>query len=533
MVESPISTAANGPTQPFPALDTSSASGVSPLSTAGADGAPEINSGSRPTRATTDGGSPVGYAAMANRLRSASRTFESSSIPVGMWSATASIASSAPSIIDIRRGSYGSDGWTGDGQLKEKSRRASLVRRTTSNSLAAKNTNGNGLTEVAENKKLESPIENVSTSRQLDTIGAEETSGSQKPVVQHNTAPSLPVGDPHPEPDQEYRTEPFDNGYEFPPKHSWQTSTAIGAKAFWKFFLTPLGFLVTIYGLNVIAWGGMLFLLLCNAAPAMCKPTCDDINSPRRIWIEIDSQILNALFCVTGFGLVPWRFRDFYYLMKYHIRGDQVALRRLAGIHKDWFRLEGSQDLPITLGPDNIESEISGVPHSTVPESAVPYPLKAMPSAPLTGKRAPATPRWKLDFFIWMFVWNTFLQVVLSTFMWKFNRYQRPSWSTGLFVAMACIVAGIGGIMGFLEGKKVKSIEGVEVSDADKERLKRDREMGVVHYNNLKGEKPKEKKEHHIPLVHGLHKGEKGDKGDDLAKDVTTHTGTSTGSDKP
>ncbi|KFY94778.1 hypothetical protein V498_03727 [Pseudogymnoascus sp. VKM F-4517 (FW-2822)] len=35
----------------------------------------------------------------------------------------------------------------------------------------------------------------------------------------------------------------------------------------------------------------------------MCHPTCDDINSPRRVWIEIDSQILNALFCVTGFGL--------------------------------------------------------------------------------------------------------------------------------------------------------------------------------------------------------------------------------------
>jgi len=24
-------------------------------------------------------------------------------------------------------------------------------------------------------------------------------------------------------------------------------------------------FVVTIYGLNVVAWGGMLFLLLCNA----------------------------------------------------------------------------------------------------------------------------------------------------------------------------------------------------------------------------------------------------------------------------
>jgi hypothetical protein len=35
--------------------------------------------------------------------------------------------------------------------------------------------------------------------------------------------------------------------------------------AFWKYFTTPVGFLVTIYGLNIVAWGGMLFLLLCNA----------------------------------------------------------------------------------------------------------------------------------------------------------------------------------------------------------------------------------------------------------------------------
>jgi hypothetical protein len=41
------------------------------------------------------------------------------------------------------------------------------------------------------------------------------------------------------------------------------------------------------------------------------------------------------------------------------------------------------------------------------------------------------------------------------------NRYQRPSWSTGLFVALACTVAALGGLMMFTEGKKVKKIEGV------------------------------------------------------------------------
>jgi hypothetical protein len=38
----------------------------------------------------------------------------------------------------------------------------------------------------------------------------------------------------------------------------------------------------------------MLFFLLLKAAPAMNVPTADDDYSPRKIWLEISSQILNA-----------------------------------------------------------------------------------------------------------------------------------------------------------------------------------------------------------------------------------------------
>jgi hypothetical protein len=46
---------------------------------------------------------------------------------------------------------------------------------------------------------------------------------------------------------------------------------------------------MTVYGLNVVAWGAMLFFLLLGAASAMNHPSKDAINSPRKIWIEIDS----------------------------------------------------------------------------------------------------------------------------------------------------------------------------------------------------------------------------------------------------
>lgn len=192
--------------------------------------------------------------------------------------------------------------------------------------------------------------------------------------------------------------------------------------------------------------------------------------------------------------------------MKYRLKKDQSALRRLAGIHRGWFRLPLSLEIPVHIGPDNIDAEYSKLAPNSVPE-----PLPSMPDAPLTGFRAPPTPLWKMDFVvsilanfvdrtsanhrkIWMYVWNTFLQGALSGIMWGLNRYNRPAWTTGFLVAVACILAAAGGIMVFFEGKKVKKVEGVPVSEKDKEKLRKDREMGILHYNNLKDEKPKEEK---------------------------------------
>jgi hypothetical protein len=453
---------------------------------------------------------PSTTSTLQGRIRSASKSFQESNPPTGMWIATGQIASSIPSLSDIRRGSFGTDGWSGEGQVVERERRASLTRRGSSQANSPRQQHAGqeirhqSVPEAADESEQpalgttsseiplgaseikKSPSKSTSgRDIEMSNLDVKKKSRDQRSSSDTNISPkSTGV-----KVDTRYRTEPFDNGYQFPPKHKWTESTVIGLTAFWKFFITPIGFLVTIYGLNVVAWGGMLFLLLCNASPAMCRPTCNDINSPRRIWIEIDSQILNALFCVTGFGTIPWRFRDFYYLMQYRIKKNEVGLRRLAGINRGWFRLSGSQELPVELGPGDIETGAANVP-----ESSIPFPIAKIPNAPLTGIRAPPTAMWKLDFVVWTMVWNTFLQAVLSGFMWGLNRYNRPSWSTGLFVALASIVAAMGGIMSFVEGKKVKGIEGVPVSEKDQEVLRRDRELGITHYNNINDEKPKEKK---------------------------------------
>ena len=448
---------------------------------------------------------------LQGRLRSASKNFQQSNPPTGFCIATGQIASSVPSLSDIRRGSYSSDGWSTEGQIIEKHRRASLSRRGSSQAGE----------QPARGDQVRHPSvpEGADESEDLGVIplsvrvGADKGPSRSKGIEMDTRVDKAKSADQR-RSSSDTNLSPGairsnqkekETTYEFPPKHTLSESTVIFLKAFWGFFITPIGFLVTIYCFNVVAWGGMLFLLLCNASPAMCKPTCNDINSPRRIWIEIDSQILNALFCVTGFGTIPWRFRDLYYLLQYRIQKKEIGLRRLAGINRGWFRLAGSQELPVELGPDDIGTEIANVP-----ESSIPFPITKISRAPLTGIRAPPTKMWKLDFVIWTMVWNTFLQAVLSGFMWGLNRYKRPSWSTGTFVALACIVAACGGIMAFIEGKHVKAIEGIPVSEKDQERLKRDRELGITHFNNIKDAPPKEKK---VKSNKGLFKGnQKADK---------------------
>ena len=196
----------------------------------------------------------------------------------------------------------------------------------------------------------------------------------------------------------------------------------------------------------------------------MCTPTCDDINSPRRIWVEIDSQILNSLFCVTGFGLAPWRFRDLYWWAHWRLGGTQhklTGIRRLAGIHRGWFRLPGSERLPEGADATKVSSE----------DPAVPIPTSKIPDPPPTGWRASPTTTWKMDFVLWMNVSNTFFQVLLCFYMWHYDRIQRPSWATGLFVALGCIVAGVAGIMIAVEGKRIKKTEGVPMRKEDQNRF--------------------------------------------------------------
>ena len=258
----------------------------------------------------------------------------------------------------------------------------------------------------------------------------------------------------------------YPNGYKFPAKHTWQESVSIGLRAFFRFTFTSwIGAFVALYAVNVIGWGGMIFLLLCGGGDSrMCwteedgilVKDCSSKHTSKSLWIEIDAQVLTALFCVTAFGLLPWRLRDSWHILQYRIWHEHLGLRKLAAAHKGWFRLPNSHHLdPLVSATDLRESGDQEA------MDLVPYPLTKAAPPPLTGLRAHPTKVWKMDFVVWMMFMNSVFQVILCGFMWGQNRYVRPAWATALFIVLGMLSGIAAGVVQFIEGKKIKQREGV------------------------------------------------------------------------
>ncbi|KAH0359190.1 hypothetical protein KCU65_g10087, partial [Aureobasidium melanogenum] len=332
------------------------------------------------------------------RLRSASVTAATKVInlnpQLGMWKATGTAIAHAPNLTDLRKPAIGGDNIIFD-------------------------ENGHSA-RVANATELEKQYVERAQQEQVDTVSLQQSTDSKEPRQQ-----TLPHVDPE-------------------AKVPWAIALKHGLQAAGKFIITPTGFFITVYGLNVVAWGAMLFFLLLKAAPAMNHPDDGDADfSPRKIWIEIDSQILNALFCLTGFGLAPWRFRDLYWCacwrMGWGPENGRNALRKLAKRNDDWFRM-GARP-----GEEHLEDE----------------------RLTFSGNHAPPTKPWKLDLVVWLIVFNTLFQVGMAFFMWHWNRIDRPSWGTGTFIGLGCASSMFAGIISWWEGRKIKLIEGPKVVASD------------------------------------------------------------------
>ncbi|PSK56059.1 hypothetical protein B9Z65_4937 [Elsinoe australis] len=318
----------------------------------------------------------------------------------GMWSATGTAIAHAPNLDDLRSPYHGGDNITFD-------------------------EHGHSAREISDGQTMDNYFPSLQDGQPrnptMTELGSTSHSLSKEPLSND-------------------QSDPTSRRHE---KAPWPAAFKHALTAFAKFFCTPTGFFITIYGLNVVAWGAMLFFLLLKAAPAMNHPDGGDADSsPRKIWIEIDSQILNALFCLTSWVLAPWRFRDLYWLACWRLSvGPErglMGLKRLAARNDSWFRL---RDCDIESFRD--ESSKRGLTFS--------------------GKVASPTAGWKLDFVIWMMVLNTLFQVGMAFMMWNYNRVNRPPWGAGLFIGLGCGSSMFAGIMSWWEGRKIKIIEGPKI----------------------------------------------------------------------
>jgi len=189
------------------------------------------------------------------------------------------------------------------------------------------------------------------------------------------------------------------------------------------------------------------------------------------------------------------RHGDTYYLLVWRLgfgkdpKTREVALRKLAGHYRSWFRLQGCEGWKVDEPLRSVEEYEK--------DPSVPLPMKKRLDPPITGIRAPPSPYWKLDFLIWLNLWNTIFQAFLAGFMWGYNRFviqfvsldslliptrfNRPSWTTGMFIGLAFGCVGAAGWVTFSEGKRVKKVEGVlpNPQKLAAQRQQKDLEMGL------------------------------------------------------
>ncbi len=233
-----------------------------------------------------------------------------------------------------------------------------------------------------------------------------------------------------------------------PLKQAWHQLIVYKLHSVGRYLATPRGFLTTIYILNVIAWGGMWFLLLCNASIYMCRPDCYSEDSIRWNWIEIDSQILVSLLCIPALGLAPGRFRNLYHLMKYRLRRDDKSLKSLARHNPSWLRIPQDSSLfegrlrAMAGGEDVFRA---GPPYSASPSSS---------SSLQVGEIVTAS--WKLHLIIICMALNTIFQCVAFGFVWGYNRFNRPVWAMPLLIGCAFNCNGIGAIVMVCERKRIE-----------------------------------------------------------------------------
>ncbi|KAE8224583.1 hypothetical protein CF319_g2541 [Tilletia indica] len=133
---------------------------------------------------------------------------------------------------------------------------------------------------------------------------------------------------------EKYQQDPLDTHVETLLNNRKRAQARRVLKGLWAFLKTPQGIIVGIYGFLVVFTGAALVIFLLGWI---------DHGNNKDFWVEVFSQAVNALFTITGVGLIPWRVRDTYRMgWIFYYQHLTRKLRRKAHLPP----LKDSNDLP-------------------------------------------------------------------------------------------------------------------------------------------------------------------------------------------
>ncbi|CAE6451595.1 unnamed protein product [Rhizoctonia solani] len=221
---------------------------------------------------------------------------------------------------------------------------------------------------------------------------------------------------------------------------------------FWGYIKTPMGFFSFVYGFLCAFWGAAIVIFLAK----MINLHNEDRQG---YWVEVSSQIENALFTVTGVGLIPWRVIDTYRIAKiWHYRQVTRRLRRKAKLPA----LIDGNDLPDPVYNPNYVHVLSDRQQEDLHYQQQKFMASQTWYRPHETETHKAFPI-KTALFICLYIdFNSVFQCMLCGCMWSMNRFERPAWTTGTLIPASFLCGIAAGVLIWRGGNQTKKVQEVE-----------------------------------------------------------------------
>ncbi|KAL0572041.1 hypothetical protein V5O48_009919 [Marasmius crinis-equi] len=202
-------------------------------------------------------------------------------------------------------------------------------------------------------------------------------------------------------------------------------------KGVWSFLKTPMGIITGIYGFLVVFWGAAIVLFLAKIINLH--------NADRQgFWVEVSSQVVNALFTITGIGLAPSRILDTYRIAKiYHYKRRTARLRKEAGLPQ----LYDPDDLPDPAFDPNYVHVLTDKEQKDLHRQQRKFQYSQTWYRPHGTETHRAYPISYALTICCLNDGNSIFQAMLCGCMWS-QAFERPPWTTGTLIP-ASFLCGI------------------------------------------------------------------------------------------